>query len=190
MVGQRSKVSGRTLTPMMAYTTVLAAIPAMGIGASTFMPTWMFALQSAAVMASEKIERTIELVERCSPADPEWKCEVVPAIKHLAHETLPCLSEAFGNGLGVMVISFWTMGLGFFSKFLSDRLPLQCLWMLMSTFFPFLLASTVSGTSDECDRLRDSINAKRFEELDSISEATALQLTQVEKALRGLNRGQ
>jgi len=84
----------------------------------------------------------------------------------------------------------WTMGLGFFSKFLSDRLPLQCLWMLISTFFPFLLASTVSDTSDECDKLRDSINAKRFEELDSISEATALQLTQVEKALRGLNRGQ
>jgi hypothetical protein len=47
-----------------------------------------------------------------------------------------------------------------------------------------------SDLLDECDRLRDSINAKRFEELDSISEATALQLTHVEKALRGLNRGQ
>ena len=79
-------------------------------------------------MASEKIERTIELVEQYSPADPEWKYEVVPAIEHLAYETLPCFSEAFGNGLGVMVVPMWTMGLGFFSKFLSDRLPLQCLY--------------------------------------------------------------
>ena len=103
---------------------------------------------------------------------------------------MPVLSQTFGFAMGLVTLAFWSVGLAFFSIFLENRLVLQLVCMLVAVFIPFGLATTVSDASDRCDNLRDSINMKRFEELGSISAEAALQLSEVEKALQGLNRGQ
>ena len=189
-VGTVSKVSGRVLTPLYVYTNVLAGIPAIGVFMSVILMGWIYALQVAAALASETIERVIELVEQHQPADPGWTEDVIPAIKGLTHGTMPVLSQTFGFAMGLVTLAFWSVGLAFFSIFLENRLVLQLVCMLVAVFIPFGLATTVSDASDRCDNLRDSINMKRFEELGSISAEAALQLSEVEKALQGLNRGQ
>ena len=115
-IGSRSKLTGRVITPLYAYT-VMAALVVCGI---LWFPliffSWIYSLQFGSVLAGDTITEVIESMERTSPRDPEWQTEVVAGVKKLVNVTLPDLSDAFGNVLGYVTLGCWAGAMGFFGE--------------------------------------------------------------------------
>ena len=185
MEGKTSKLTGRVLTPLYLYTVCLAAVPCNGLFLPLIFNVWIYALQYGSLLAGETVDRVIENVERHSPTDPAWQSVVVPGVKMLVRETLPDLSKAFGNTLGYMVLGCWCGAFAWFAVYVEKRALMALVCMIVFTFLPFGIATTVSSTSDKCDELRDKINAKRGDDLTA-----HLELASLETYMKELNRGQ
>ena len=56
-VGQQSKITGREITPLYAYTNMVAAGPAFALFAPLIMGNWIYALQCGGAMAVEALAR-------------------------------------------------------------------------------------------------------------------------------------
>eukprot|EP01047_Picozoa_sp_COSAG01_P066736 COSAG01_NODE_9273_length_2496_cov_2.047559_3_plen_131_part_00 len=54
-VGQQSKVTGREITPLYAYTNMVAAGPAFALFAPLIMANWIYALQCGGALAVEAL---------------------------------------------------------------------------------------------------------------------------------------
>ena len=185
MEGKTSKLTGRVLTPFYLYTTALGAVPCGGLFMPLIFCVWIYALQYGSLLGGETVDRVIENVERHSPTDPAWQSVVVPGVKMLVRETLPDLSKAFGNTLGYTVLGCWCGAFALFAIYVEKRALVTLVVMIVFTFLPFGIATTVSSTSDKCDELRDKINAKRGDDLTA-----HLELASLETYMKELNRGQ
>eukprot|EP01050_Picozoa_sp_SAG11_P000978 SAG11_NODE_38_length_21705_cov_24.667453_16_plen_358_part_00 len=184
MVGHRSKISGRVITPEYAYLSVLPLGLVSFFAACIVLP-WVFALQHGSVLVSEKVTKITETIKYLKPSDLAWQKQVVEGVRMLVNETLPDLSKAFGDALGNLTISLWVVSLGFFTNYLEARKPLALIVVFVNAFLPFAIAKTVSDTSDRCDTLRGAINQKRIADLGLHIELSAL-----ETCMDNENRGQ
>jgi hypothetical protein len=54
-VGQQSKVTGREITPLYAYTNMVAAGPAFALFAPLILANWIYALQCGGALAVEAL---------------------------------------------------------------------------------------------------------------------------------------
>ena len=149
-----------------------------------FFP-WAYALQCGSILAGESVARVIQAVEKFNPGDPEWETVVVAGIRALVTNTMPDLSNTFGNSVGLMVLSLWTFALGLFVMYLESGNAVSIAFGFVIAFLPFGFANTVSTTSTSCDTLREGLNVKRGSDL-----STHLQLAALETYMKELNRGQ
>ena len=194
-VGGKSKVTGRIITPLYAYTTMVWTFPACGIVGGVIWSSYILLLQYASLLASETVEQVTQTLARYSPAVAEWKAEVIPAIKGLIDDTLPLVSGAFGDGLGYTTLGCWAGALGQLAGYLDGGTHVNLVLLGFFAFLPFGLAATLSQASDRCDELRDAINTKRGDDLGKDTDAAAMQLSELELRrlemyLDNLNRGQ
>eukprot|EP01050_Picozoa_sp_SAG11_P008136 SAG11_NODE_702_length_7661_cov_3.468659_8_plen_296_part_00 len=184
-VGQPGVITGRVVTAIYAYTTVLPFGLMMCFINGLILLLWMFALQHGSILVSEKVTKVTETMKYLKPSDPEWQTLVVEGVRMLVNVTLPDLSDAFGNTLGNLTIALWAVGLGFFAAYLQARRIFALICVFFCAFIPFGIAATVSDTSDRCDKLRGAINQKRIADLGLHFELSAL-----ETCMDNENRGQ
>ena len=115
-IGSRSKLTGRVITPLYAYTVMVALVPCWVLWFPLIFFSWIYSLQVGSVLAGEAITEVIESMERTSPRDPEWQTEVVAGVKKLVNVTLPDLSNTFGNVLGYVTLGCWTCSIATFGE--------------------------------------------------------------------------
>jgi hypothetical protein len=183
MVGKRSKLTGRLITPTYSLVIYYAGL-GTSCASAVFSP-WGYAAVCGSVVAGEAVRRVIDAVDKLNPGSPEWQTEVVQGITKLASTTLPDLSNAFGNTLGYVTLAFWLLSLANFAEHLQADEFGTFVIMLIFAFMPFGFATTVTDTATTCDTLRERLNTKRADDLSNHPELIAL-----ETYMKELNRGQ
>ena len=118
MVGKKSKLTGRTLTPAYVYTVGGSSAASFLLWWPLIHANWIYALQYGSVLAGESVDRVTSAVLKLSPTDPEWQIDVVAGIKSLVQVTLPVLSDTFGNSLAFVTLGCWTGSLASFAAYL------------------------------------------------------------------------
>lgn len=189
-VGERSKISGRIITPVYAYTVMVAFFYVLTLFCPLISNPCLYGLQYASLLVAEIIQPVTQMVAKYKPSDPEWNAEVIPAIKDLVDEYIPCVSKAFGDVVGSVTIALWITAVAYLAAYLDGSSPVVLVLLVLCAFFPFAIAATLSRASDMCDELYATINDKRGQHLGEPGWGSEMELVRLERYLARLNRGQ
>ena len=126
-----------------------------------FFP-WYHTLKSASALVADAVAETRQAIERCSPTSPEWQTEVLPSVLRLCDETLPWLSDGWGDGVGANFIGWWCLALSQFAVFLESSAPFAAFLTVLSLLLPLGVAYDAAAASSDCDLLADALNEKRM----------------------------
>ena len=186
-VGTRSKLTGRLITESYAIAVVFVGLACFN-AALAFFP-WWHTLKSAAALVADAVAETRQLIERRSPTSPEWESEVLPSVLGLCDETLPRLSEGWGDGVGFVFLGWWFVAAGFFATFLEHEATLTGVMSLLFVLFPLVISYDAAAASSDCDGLTDVLNNKRMRG-DANDKDVDHAITLVEKILDRQNTKQ
>eukprot|EP01052_Picozoa_sp_SAG31_P020158 SAG31_NODE_1503_length_8079_cov_5.930827_7_plen_430_part_00 len=158
-VGTRSKLSGRLITEGYAIAVFLIGLVCINL-ALVFYP-WYHTLKSASALVADAVAETRKAIERCSPTSPEWQSEVLPSVLRLCDETLPWLSDGWGDGVATSFIGFFLIAVGCFANFLEFGTPVAAFFTALFLLLPLGVSYDAAAASSDCDLLADALNDKR-----------------------------
>ena len=158
-VGTRSKLTGRLITADYAIAVFLAGLAIIN-AALAFFP-WYHTLKSASVLVADAVAESRQAIERCSPTSPEWQSEVLPSVLRLCDETLPWLSDGWGDVVGASFIGLWVGAVAFFASFLENGAPYTAFGTVLCLLLPLGVSYDAASASSDCDMLADALNEKR-----------------------------
>lgn len=158
-VGTRSKISGRLITEKYARAVGFSGLLLFNV-ALGLLP-WWHTLKVASVLVARAVAETRQLIERCNPTSPEWMSEVLPRVLALCDETLPTMSNGWGEGVGLIFLGSWVGAAGFFAGFLEDGYPGLGFWTVFFVMTPLGIAYDAAAASSDCDMLSDTLATKR-----------------------------
>ena len=121
-VGTRSKLTGRLITESYAIAVFVGGLVCFNV-ALAFFP-WYHTLKSASALVADAVAETRQAIERCSPTSPEWQTEVLPSVLRLCDETLPRLSDGWGDGVAASFVGLWANAVAYFANFLEHGFPM------------------------------------------------------------------
>jgi hypothetical protein len=186
-VGTRSKLTGRLITESYAIAVVLGGLALVNT-ALAFFP-WWHTLKSASALVADAVAETRQLIERRSPTSPEWESEVLPSVLGLCDETLPRLSEGWGDGVGFVFLGWWFVAAGFFALFLEAEATMMGVMSVLCVLTPLVISYDAAAASSDCDGLTDVLNNKRMRG-DANDKDVDHAITLVEKILDRQNTKQ
>eukprot|EP01052_Picozoa_sp_SAG31_P050620 SAG31_NODE_11633_length_1011_cov_1.288377_1_plen_229_part_10 len=76
-VGQRSRITGRLLTPTYIYSVILPNAVVLFFYFPHVMMNWIYALQYGGILVGEEVAKVTRAMESLKPTDPEWQTQVV-----------------------------------------------------------------------------------------------------------------
>eukprot|EP01051_Picozoa_sp_SAG22_P002608 SAG22_NODE_118_length_19263_cov_16.155813_20_plen_241_part_00 len=158
--GTRSKITGRLITERYAIAVFFAGL-LFANQALTVWP-WYHTLKSASALVADAVAETKQSIQRCSPASPQWESEVVPSVLRLCDETLPWLSDGWGDGVGILFVGIWVASAGFFANFLESGEAYTAMLTMIAVLLPIGIAYDAAATSSDCDLLADVLTDKRM----------------------------
>ena len=159
-VGTRSKLTGRLITEGYAIAVFLTGMMCFNC-ALAFFP-WYHTLKSASALVADAVAETRQAIERCSPTSPEWQSEVLPSVLGLCDETLPWLSDGWGDGVAASFIGWWACAVACFASFLEDGHLNSAFLTVLSLLLPLGISYDAAAASSDCDLLADTLNDKRM----------------------------
>ena len=133
-VGTRSKLTGRLITEGYAIAVFVVGLVFFN-GALLFFP-WYHTLKSASVLVADAVAETRQAIERCNPTSPEWQSEVLPSVLRLCDETLPLLSDGWGDGVAASFIGWWATAVAYFANFLEHGAPGSAAMVVLALMLP------------------------------------------------------
>ena len=119
-VGTRSKITGRLITEGYAIAVFLGGL-ALFNAALVFFPWCHTLFKAASILVADAVAETRQTIERCSPTSPEWQSEVLPSVLGLCDETLPWLSDGWGDGVFATFVGWWACAIACFANFLECK---------------------------------------------------------------------
>ena len=150
---------------------------------------WAYALQCASVLAGAQM-KTVSREARSIPVDDlRWRAEVVRDVQCLIR-TLQLLSTTFGRPLGHWALSSLLLALALIGTAIETEGVVALIFAGAVVVSMTNIARCAARTSTWCEELRFMINDKRTEELGEMTPAKALELDEMETALRFQNAGQ
>ena len=79
----------------------------------------------------------------------------------LCDETLPWLSDGWGDGVGASFIGWWAGAVANFASFLENGHPTSAMLTTICLLLPLGVSYDAAAASSECDLLADTLNEKR-----------------------------
>eukprot|EP01045_Picozoa_sp_COSAG04_P031612 COSAG04_NODE_5913_length_1457_cov_1.967599_1_plen_315_part_01 len=155
-VGTRSKLSGRLITQGYAIAVFVGGLVSVNIGLTLF--PWYHTLKSASALVADAVAETRQAIERCSPTSPEWQSEVLPSVLRLCDETLPWLSDGWGDGVAASFIGWFLMAVAWFANFLEFGTPASAFLTVLCLLLPLGISYDAAAASSDCDLLADALN--------------------------------
>ena len=153
------------------------------------MLVWAYALQCASVLAGAQM-KAVSIAARHTPVDdPRWRVEVVRDVLRLIR-TLNLLSRTFGKPLGTWALAAVLLTLGMVGMAIETKKIGPLIFASAVVITICNIARCAARTSTWCEELRFMINDKRTEELGTMTREKALELDEMETALRFQNGGQ
>ena len=80
----------------------------------------------------------------------------------LCGETLPWLSDGWGDGVAASFIGWWAGAVGSFAIFLEFVEPGSAIYLTLQLFLPLVISYDAAAPSSDCDLLADTLNDKRM----------------------------
>ena len=87
---------------------------------------------------------------------------MLPSVLGLCDETLPRLSEGWGDGVGFVFLGWWFLAAGCFALFLEHEATGTGLLSLLFVLLPLVISYDAAAASSDCDGLADVLNNKRM----------------------------
>jgi hypothetical protein len=82
---------------------------------------WYYTLYYGCLLTTKHINCAIDTIDGTSPREPSWREQVVTQLKTLCNDTLPLLSNGWGDGLLAVTLWSWLWSAALFCGFLQEN---------------------------------------------------------------------
>lgn len=178
--GETALTSQQRLHAVMLGLYAVVVAPLLGL-------SWFLSLKKACVLVRAEVTDCRALIDNTSARSHDWDKKVVPDLLNLVQQTVPVLSKGWSDGLLALWAGLWVVALGNFAKYLDGGNPVDLAQTVASVCLPLLLAMDVASVSTAIDKLGETLNTKRA---DDMSYENHIKLEVTESLLRNLNKGQ
>jgi hypothetical protein len=161
-VGTQSKITGRVITEGYAVVVFISGLSFLAFSVAVW-PMWL-TLKMASVLVADAVSETKQKIERCTPASAEWELEVIPSVLGLCNETLPLLSEGWGDAVAALFLGSWLCSLGYFAAFLeTGGTTTPALFLVICAVTPVAVTYDAASVSTDCNLLDDALTVRRMD---------------------------